>query len=121
MQNKELIKPIGELENVKDKCPVCKSEIDSNKRMELIKEYSSQIEINENRIIQLNNDLSGYKSEKDVIDDMLNNIQSVNIELLNEQLKNLEEGQKELIALKGNINELEEKVSVLDQYRWKVK
>ncbi|HEX7467948.1 MAG TPA: DNA repair protein Rad50, partial [Methanobacterium sp.] len=115
MQNKELIKPIGELEHVKDKCPVCKSEIDSNKRMELIKEYSSQIEINENRIIQLNNDLSGYKSKKDVINVLLSNIQFVNIELLNEQLKNLEEGQKELIALKGNIKDLEDKVSVLDR------
>jgi exonuclease SbcC len=115
MQNKELIKPIGELEHVKDKCPVCKSEIDSNKRMDLIKEYSSQIEINENRIIQLNNDLSGYKSKKDVINVQLSNIQFVNIELLNEQLKNLEEGQKELIALKGNSNDLEEKVSVLDR------
>ncbi|MFY9638559.1 MAG: AAA family ATPase [Methanobacterium sp.] len=115
MKNKELTKPIGELEHVKDKCPVCKSEIDSNKRMELIKEYSSQIEINENRIIQLNNDLNGYKSEKDVIEERMNSIQSVNIELLNEQLKNLEEGQKELIALKGNINELEGKVSVLNR------
>ena len=115
MQNNELIKPIGELENVKDKCPVCKSEIDSNKRMELIKDYSSQIEVNENRIIQLNNDLTGYKSEKNVLDTQSSNIQTVNIELLKEQLKNLEEGQKELTALKGNINDLNVKVSALDQ------
>ena len=115
MQNNELIKPIGELENVKDKCPVCKSEIDSNKRMELIKDYSSQIEVNENRIIQLNNDLTGYKSEKNVLDTQSSNIQTVNIELLKEQLKNLEEGQKELTTLKGNINDLTVKVSALDQ------
>ena len=115
MQNNELIKPIGELENVKDKCPVCKSEIDSNKRMELIKDYSSQIEVNENRIIQLNNDLTGYKSEKNVLDTQSSNIQTVNIELLKEQLKNLEEGQKELTTLKGNINDLNVKVSALDQ------
>ena len=115
MQNNELIKPIGALENVKDKCPVCKSEIDSNKRMELIKDYSSQIEVNENRIIQLNNDLTGYKSEKNVLDTQSSNIQTVNIELLKEQLKNLEEGQKELITLKGNINDLNDKVSALDQ------
>ena len=115
MQNKGLNKPIGELENVKDKCPVCKSDIDSNKRMNLIKDYSSQIEVNENRMIQLNNDLTGYKSEKKGLDTQLINIQSVNIELLMEQLENLEEGQKELIALKGNINELKNKVSALDQ------
>ena len=115
MQNNELIKPIGALENVKDKCPVCKSEIDSNKRMELIKDYSSQIEVNENRIIQLNNDLTGYKSDKNVLDAQFSDIQTVNIELLKEQLKNLEEGQKELITLKGNINDLNDKVSALDQ------
>ena len=115
MQNNELIKPIGELENVKDKCPVCKSEIDSNKRMELIKDYSSQIEVNENRIIQLNNDLTGYKSDKNVLDAQFSDIQTVNIELLKEQLKNLEEGQKELTTLKGNINDLNVKVSALDQ------
>jgi len=115
MQNNELIKPIGALENVKDKCPVCKSEIDSNKRMELIKDYSSQIEVNENRIIPLNNDLTGYKSDKNVLDAQFSDIQTVNIELLKEQLKNLEEGQKELITLKGNINDLNDKVSALDQ------
>ncbi len=115
MQNSELIKPIGELENVKDKCPVCKSEIDSDKRMELIKDYSSQIEVNENRIIRLNNDLKGYKSDKNVLNTQFSDIQTVNIELLKEQLKNLKEGQKELIALNGNIKDLNDKVSELDQ------
>jgi DNA repair protein SbcC/Rad50 len=114
MQIKGLIKPIGELENVKDKCPVCKSDIDSIKRMKLIKDYSSQIEVNENRIIQLNNDLTSYKSEKKVLDTQLSNIQSINIELLMEQLENLEDGQKELISLKRNINELKNKVLALD-------
>ena len=64
LQNKELKKPIGELENVKDKCPVCKSSIDSYKRDELIEDYASQIKLNEKRIIQLKSDLESYKIQK---------------------------------------------------------
>lgn len=115
IQNKAIIKPIVELENVKDRCPVCKSSIDSNKRKELIDDYESQIEFNENRIIQLNKDLKNIKSEKNVLDVQQSKIQSVNIELLMEQLKNLEEGRKELLNLKGTIKNLKDKVLALDQ------
>jgi len=114
-QNKALIKPISELENVKDKCPVCKSSIDSNKRKELIADYESQIKFNENRSRQLNKDLDTIKSKKIILKVHISKIQSVNIELLMEQLKNLEEGQKELITLKGTIKNLKDKVSALDQ------
>ncbi len=114
-QNKSLIKPINELENVKDKCPVCKSSIDSNKRKELIDDYESKIKLNENSSSQLNTDLLNIKSEKTILEIKQSKIQSINIELLIEQLKNLEEGQKELINLKFTIKNLEEKVLVFDQ------
>ncbi len=50
IQNNNLKKPIGELENVKDQCPVCKSPIGSDKRIELITDYNYQIETNKNRM-----------------------------------------------------------------------
>ena len=115
LQNKELKKPIGELENVKDKCPVCKSSIDSYKRDELIEDYVSQIKLNEKRIIQLKSDLESTRSKKSTLDTKLAKIQSVNIELLREQLKNLENGQKELITVKSDIKDLENRVSSLNQ------
>jgi exonuclease SbcC len=115
IQNKGLIKPIGELENIKDKCPVCKSSIDSNKRKELIDDYESQIEFNKNTIIGLNKDLENTKTEKAVLDAKQSTIQAVNIELLMEQLKNLEEGQKELLNLKDTLKNLNDKVLALDQ------
>ena len=114
-KNKALIKPITELENVKDKCPVCKSSIDSNKRKELIYDYESQIQLNENRSSQLNREIEIIKSEKTILEVHLSKIHSVNIELLMEQQKNLEDGQKEFINLKVTSNDLKDKVSALDQ------
>jgi exonuclease SbcC len=115
IQNQELKKPIAELENVRDKCPVCKSSIDPNKRNELINDYFSQIKLNETSINQLNKELRDLKSQKTVLDEHKSIIQSINIELLMEQLKNLEEGRKELISVKGKIRDLNGKVSILDQ------
>ncbi len=114
IQNNNLTKPIGELENIKDQCPVCKSPIDSDKRIELINDYTSQIETNRNRMDQLKDELKDLKSEKQILDLKLKNIQSVNIELLMEQLKNLEEGRKELMTLKNSIKEFEGQISTLD-------
>ena len=114
IQNNNIKKPISELENVQDQCPVCKSPIDSDKRTELITDYTSQIETNRNRMEQLKGELKDLRAEKQILDVKQNNIQSVNIELLMEQLKNLEEGRKELIALKNKIKESEVQVSTLD-------
>ncbi len=115
IQNNNIKKPIGELENIQDQCPVCKSPIDSDKRTELITDYTSQIEMNRNRMDQLKGELKDLRSEKQILDVKQKNIQSVNIELLMEQLKNLEEGRKELISLKNKIKESEVQVSTLDE------
>ncbi len=115
IQNNNIKKPIGELENVQDQCPVCKSPIDSDKRTELITDYTSQIETNRNRMEKLESELKVLRAKKQILDEKQNNIQSVNIELLMEQLKNLEEGRKELIALKNKIKESEVQVSTLDE------
>ena len=115
IQNNNLNKPIGELENIKDQCPVCKSPIDSDKRTELISDYTSQIETNKNRLNELEGKLNGLKSEKKILNLKQDNVRSVNIELLMEQLENLEEGRKELMALKHNIKELQDQVSTLDE------
>lgn len=115
IQNNNIKKPIGELENVQDQCPVCKSPIDSDKRTELINDYTFQIETNRNRMEQLKGELKNLISEKQILDLNQKNIQSVNIELLMEQLKNLEEGRKELMTLKNAIKNSEEQVSTLDE------
>ena len=115
IQNNNIKKPIGELENVQDQCPVCKSPIDSDKRIELIDDYTSQIETNRKLMDQLKHELKDLKSEKQILDVKQDNIRSVNIELLMEQLNNLEEGRKELMILKNKIKESEEQVSSLDE------
>ena len=46
-------KPLEELEDVDNKCPVCQSDISSYKKKELIKDYNSQISENE-KLISVN-------------------------------------------------------------------
>jgi DNA repair protein SbcC/Rad50 len=115
IQNKNLIKPIDELENIKNQCPICKSPINSDKRDELINDYNSQVETNKNRMVQLKHEQEKLRSEKQIMDMEQNNIRSVNIELLMEQLKNLEEGSKELMALKNKVKSLEDRVTSLNE------
>ena len=59
--------------------------------------------------------MKDLQSEKQILNVKQSNIQSVNIELLMEQFKNLEEGRKELMALKNNIKEMEVQVSTLTE------
>jgi exonuclease SbcC len=46
MKNQDLEKPIRELKQVENVCPICKSTITPQKRDELINDYQSDIEAN---------------------------------------------------------------------------
>ena len=50
VQNQALDKPIKELEEVKDSCPICKSDITSEKRDELLEGYRTQLHENKTLI-----------------------------------------------------------------------
>lgn len=115
VQNKGFEKPVAELENVRDKCPVCRSPIDSDKRKELIDDYSSKIKDNENRIVQLDKVLNDFKSERKCLDSLQSKIHAVNIGVLKAELKTFEDGRHELKFLKNTIKGLEVKVSELEK------
>lgn len=58
-------KSIEELEDVDDKCPICKSDIDSNRKEELIKQHEFEIEENTNLVSQYEQDLQDLINDKD--------------------------------------------------------
>jgi DNA repair protein SbcC/Rad50 len=120
-QNKDLKKPLTELGSVKEKCPICESPISSEKREELIKNYSAQIKTNETQIFNLIEGIKALKMDKAEINKNYSNLQSINIEVLKEQLETLHEGQKELKNLKDKIDNLKIEVSHLESIENQIK
>jgi len=114
-QNKDLKKPIKELEYVKEKCPICESEIDEIKRNELIKRYQSQINMNTNKISNFSSALSMFTRTKLDLEAKYSAIQNINIDVMKEQLENLKNGQNDLKTLKDSNNDLKVKVDSLDK------
>jgi DNA repair protein SbcC/Rad50 len=114
-QNNDLKKPINELEYVKEKCPICESEIDEVKRNELINRYQSEIESNKNKISRFSSALNMFKATKTNLEAKYGAIQDINIAVMNEQLENLKSGQNELKVLKDSNKELQIKVESLDK------
>ncbi len=119
-QNQDLKKPISELEYVKEKCPICKSPIDSVKRDELIQDYSSKIESNKNKISSLNSAVEVLSKDKLVMANKYSDISLINIDVLKEQLGTLEEGQHDIKLINDNIKKLEIQVLTLNQIDEKI-
>lgn len=113
-QNKDLKKPIGELETVKEKCPICESKIDETKRNELMQRYQSQIDTNTNKISKFSSALTMFTTTKTDLETKYDAIQAINIDVMKEQLESLTNGQSELKILKDSNKELEAKVASLN-------
>ena len=114
-RNKNLKKPVKELENVKDKCPVCKSTISPDKRDELIEGYDLEIKANEDGISNLKRELNGLNSQKHVLTSKFAEIQNINVDILKERIKTLEQSQKELESIISDLEGLKPKVSKLNE------
>ncbi|MEG3224478.1 MAG: hypothetical protein BME94_02875 [Methanobacteriales archaeon Met13] len=113
IQNQGLKKPIKELEQVQDQCPICKSPISENKRNELISGYQTDIDENKTNILDFKSQLQDILNEKDSLNLKLTKIQGINTQLLQEKLKTLEDSDKTLNRLSNQLEELKDKVSSL--------
>lgn len=104
-------KPFKELDSIKNKCPVCKSEITKEKKEELQSSYSDIIENSKNLIksnktkltylIEKNNELNSNKSE----------IESINILKYLDKLCNLESKKTNIKNLNLEISEVKNKIN----------
>ncbi len=120
-QNEKLKKPVKELETVKNKCPVCKSDINESKRKELIEGYMSEMDSNKNQINILNKSFKSFKSQKNVLNLKYSEVQTVNMDLLGEHFKALEDRRAELKKVDNDLREIEIKVSSFERIDSEIK
>ncbi|BDZ67726.1 AAA family ATPase [Methanobacterium ferruginis] len=114
VKNQDLEKPIDELEQVKDRCPICKSTITPEKRYELINDYQTDIEANIVRSNDLKEKLMEIEAQKENLDLQQSKIQSINLGILKEYLNSVEEDNKEIESINSNLKELQEKINILE-------
>ncbi len=93
-------KPLAELDDVDNKCPVCQSDISSYKKKELIKQYNSEISENKKLINQ---------NEEDI------RLLSKNKKSFEEKLTRLQELSKNIIEYKHKFNHLQEQLVKLNK------
>ena len=98
-------KPLEELKDVDNKCPVCQSDITSSQKEELIAEYTSTIEENKKLISETEENIRLLTKNKESFDEKQSKLEelSKNIIEYKQKVTNLE---KELVKL----NEIDEKL-----------
>lgn len=106
---KNVRKPLKELQNTDNQCPICKSDISKDKKEDLLNSYKNLIEKNEN-LINYNNDyIKKSKIEKDILNSKLADFKKIETEnSFNEYLaKETSEDIKKLNELQDSIKEKE--------------
>ena len=93
-------KPLEELNEVDNKCPVCQSEITSSQKRELIKEYTTTIEENEKSISE---------NEENI------RLLTKNKESFEEKKSKLEDLSKDIIEYKQKVTHLEKELVKLNE------
>ena len=115
VKRENLDKPIKELERVKELCPICKSTITPQKRDELITDYQNELEKNHQSSESLKDKLKRIKSEKEKLDSQQSRIQSINLGILNEYLKSVDENRQEIKNIDSSLNDLQGKMVILEK------
>jgi len=86
-QNQQLKKPLKELKQVEDKCPICQSDISKSKKTELVTIYQQDITSNKKRILDLEESLKKLNKEKEELLNRKNSFQKINMDTLQEKIK----------------------------------
>lgn len=115
VKRENLDKPIKELERVKELCPICKSTITPQKRDELITDYQAELENNHRSSEILKDKLKRIEGEKEKLDSQQSRIQSINLGILNEYLKSVDENRQEIKNIDSSLNDLQGKMVILEK------
>lgn len=104
-------KPLKELADVDNKCPLCQSEIDFKKKDDLIKLYNGNIKSNESSIKENKEDIRLLNKNKTNFEDKIKKLQKLNEDIIeyNHKFSDLE---KDLDTLKKIDKDLEAKDKV---------
>ncbi|WP_298498657.1 AAA family ATPase [uncultured Methanobrevibacter sp.] len=102
-------KPLDELEGVdNNKCPVCQSDIDDDKKRDLIEQYESDIEKNTEMISQYEEDVKLFAKNKQSHEDKLENLDVLSKDIIEYKHK-FNHLENELVKLKKIDEGLESK------------
>ena len=104
-------KPLGELEEIDNKCPVCQSDISSYKKKELSKHYKGEIAENEKLISQNEETVRLLTKNKASFEEKHSNLMELSKEII-EYKQKFEHLQGELVRLNKMDEELEAKEHV---------
>lgn len=112
-QNKEINRVIEELENAEDTCPVCESDLDENRREELLNKYKIQIEDNNREISSYNENLKIWNFEREFLEKKKIKLDKINIGLLKKDLEDLKKNESEINEINLQLIEIEKSVENL--------
>lgn len=108
-------KPLKELKDVKNQCPICKSPIDENKKNSLKKSYEDIITNNNSKIKEINNSLSDLEENKKLISNKISELSKIKIDKYHDLYKELDEDKKDLEEIKNNITDLTVEIESLKE------
>ena len=102
-------KPLAELNEVDNKCPVCQSEVTSSQKKELIEQYTTAIEENTKSITENEEDIRLLTKNKESLEEKLSKLEDLSRNIIDfkHRVSNLE---KELLKL----NEIDENLESKD-------
>ena len=102
-------KPLEELANVDNKCPVCQSDIDEAKKVELTAQYKTEIEENTKAIGENEEAVRMFTKNRDSFKEKLDKVKAISEEILEHKYKfsNLEKDLQRLSEIDQNLDSKE--------------
>ena len=102
-------KPLEELANVDNKCPVCQSDIDEAKKVELTTQYKTEIEDNTKAIGEHEEAIRLFTKNRDSFSEKLNKVKAISEEVLEHKYKfsNLEKDLQRLSEIDESLDSKE--------------
>ena len=91
-------KPLKELDGVDNKCPVCQADLDSEKKLQLVQQYETEISDNERLISQNEEDVRSLTKSKQEFEEKLSTLSALSKSII-EYRQKFNHLEKELVKL----------------------
>jgi exonuclease SbcC len=107
-------KPLNELDGVGNKCPVCQSELDSDKKLQLVQQYETEIADNNKLISQNEEDVRSLTENKERFEEKLSTVTDLSKQII-EYKQKFNHLRDELVKLNKIDEGLESKESISNE------
>ncbi|MFH1773997.1 MAG: AAA family ATPase, partial [Methanobacteriota archaeon] len=105
--NEEIERAIFELEEARNKCPVCGAKLTKEHKQKLLAEYSAKIEKNGSEILRCSKKLEDCALDESKLESQLQKVESINLEMLRLKIEEKNEIKNKIERLSKEINEHE--------------